>query len=76
MISFNCQVGRHEGCNEFHLGCRCPHHPRGKHLTPAGRYSFVDVDTYPNATPEELEQHNFGVPVVSDPYRFGPEDLI
>ncbi len=57
--SFNCQTGNHTGCNQFHNGCRCDHHPRGKHLTAAGRYSFVDVDTYPSATVEELETHAF-----------------
>ena len=58
-LSYNCQIDNHGGCNEFHLGCICPHHPLGKHLTPAGRYSFVDVDTYPSATVEELEEHEF-----------------
>lgn len=58
-MSFNCESGNHGGCNEFHLGCVCDHHPLGKHLTAAGRYSFVDVDTYPSATVEELETHRF-----------------
>ena len=57
--SFNCRTGNHGGCNEFHLGCRCHHHPKAKHLTSAGRYSFIDVDTYPSATVEELETHKF-----------------
>ena len=59
MISFNCQTGNHGGCNQFHLGCRCDHHPRGKHLTPKGRFSFVDVDTYPNESLEQLLRHRF-----------------
>lgn len=59
-VSYNCKViENHGACNEFHLGCVCFHHPKGKHLTPAGRYSFVDVDTYPSATVEELESHTF-----------------
>ena len=57
--SFNCGLGNHDGCNEFHLGCICSHHPLGKHLSGPGRYSFVDVDTYPSATVEELETHTF-----------------
>jgi len=58
-ISYNCTIGLHGGCNEFHLGCVCDHHPLGKHLSSAGRYNFVDVDTYPSATVEELKRHRF-----------------
>lgn len=59
MISFNCQTGNHGGCSSFHNGCQCDHHPRGKHLSDIGRFHFVDVDTYPNATVEELRNHVF-----------------